>query len=103
MTMKNGASKKVLLLNLDKKVIEGYNYDGLCEIEEGNNLNLNITINHPTEQDKKLVDYYNLPETLYSSSTKIKYEMVGSQFSVTEIEDEEQSIYLFKGSSVVEL
>lgn len=101
--MKNGTSKKVLLLNLDKKVIDGYNYDGFCEIEEGNNLNLNITINHPTEYDKKLVDYYNLPETLYSSSTKIKYEMVGSQFSVTEIEDEEQSIYLFKGSSVVEL
>lgn len=98
--MKNRTSKKVLLLNLDKNAIDSYNYDGLCEIEEGNNLNLNITINHPTEYDKKLVDYYNLPETLYSSSTRIKYEMAGSQFSITEIEDEEQSIYLLKGSVI---
>ena len=98
MTMKNGTSKKVLLLNLDKEVIEGYNYDGIYLIEEGNNLNLNITINYPTEYDKKLIEYYKLPETLYSSGTKIICKETGSLFSVTEIEDEvDQYIFLFKG------
>ena len=96
--MKNGTSKKVLLLNLDKEVIEGYNYDGIYLIEEGNNLNLNITINYPTEYDKKLIEYYKLPETLYSSGTKIICKETGSLFSVTEIEDEvDQYIFLFKG------